>query len=199
MLGDAHAELDLLEKVPEISVALSCCRLALYTHEERWDDAGICADNLCELEPDHFLASARIQRKLNMVGSAIEFLLHGPPAMEELPEFHYQLARYYALLGEQPLAFQSLERAAELDAHFWNQARTEPDLAPLPLMHRLRIKVELRRTLLAPAGRNHFGMPLEPAKVGYLRSPLPGSLRIWVLGLFAPVLSPKGSVAAVST
>lgn len=165
MLGDAHAELDLLEEVPEISVAPSCCRLALYTHEERWDDAGICADNLCELEPDvpdHFLASARIQRKLNMVGSAIEFLLHGPPAMEELPEFHYQLARYYALLGEQPLAFQSLERAAELDAHFWNQARTEPDLAPLH--HRLppeslatiEESLALPSTACVPRERNHL-------------------------------------------
>ena len=74
----------------------------------------------------------------------------------------------------------------------------ERKLTPTPFMHRLRIMVERPRTLLAPAGRKYFGMPLEPAKVGYLRSPLPGSLRIWVLGLFAPVLSPKGSIAAVS-
>ncbi|MFP6866686.1 MAG: hypothetical protein VCA35_12140 [Roseibacillus sp.] len=162
MLGEAHAELGLLEEVPGISVALSCCRLALFTHEERWDDAGICADNLCELEPDHFLASARIQRKLNMVGSAIEFLLHRPPAMEELPEFHYQLGRYYALLGEQPLDSQNLGRAAELDAHFWNQARTEPGLAPLH--HRLppeslatiEESLALPSTACVPRERNHL-------------------------------------------
>jgi hypothetical protein len=109
-------------------------------------------------------------------------------------------ARAAALRGQlsfEHLRLGEIEKGAQHMEKVFAMAR-ERKLTPTPLMHRLRIMVERPRTLLAPAGRKYFGMPLEPAKVGYLRSPLPGSLRIWVLGLFAPVLSPKGSIAAVS-
>lgn len=154
MLEESHTELDAICEVPEYAVPVNFCRLALFTREGRWHDAGICASNLCQLEPQvpsHFLITASIQRNLGLVGSAIDVLLEGPLSLEGLPEYHYSLATYFALLGESQLAVKSLREAMDLDAKCRERAQTDPDLASIrPLLNN---EPEMHPTT-APSNRN---------------------------------------------
>jgi len=71
-------------------------------------------------------------RELDRISEAKAVLLEAEPHhWERCALLHYNLACYHSLLGELDAARARLRKACRMDAHWKDQARTDPDLKAL--------------------------------------------------------------------
>jgi hypothetical protein len=101
---------------------------------EHWNAAADTGRLLCLKVPDcdeFFLQAAYCLHETGDTLAARDWLLRGPKSLIKVPLFHYNLACYLAVLGEQKRARAHLRRAFSLDRSLREAARKDADLASL--------------------------------------------------------------------
>ena len=101
---------------------------------ERWNAGADTGRLLCLREPKEprfFIHAAYCLHETGDTEAARNWLLTGPSCLIEDPLFHYNLACYHAVLGEQKQARSHLRRAFSMDESLRRRARQDADLATL--------------------------------------------------------------------
>lgn len=134
MWGEAIAELDSIP--PELQNRIEVLQVRLYVlmQARRWPDAAEAAKQLCVCDPDStlgFIHAAFCLHELGRTREALELLMAGPESLLQDATYHYNLACYYAVLGDVQRAQTSLVLCFKMDAHFKEYAKTDPDLKNL--------------------------------------------------------------------
>ena len=134
MFSDALEQLDSLpDDARRGSIAVEL-RIVILMQAKRWKSALTSSRELCKLEPERptgYIHAAYCLHELGRTEDARTFLINGPDSLHKEPTFHYNLACYECRLGQLDLARAHLEKSIELDKHFRDFAKSDPDLAPL--------------------------------------------------------------------
>ncbi|MEO8438990.1 MAG: hypothetical protein ABI540_02095 [Spartobacteria bacterium] len=96
-----------------------------------WTRALAFSRKLCRVAPDcgaGFLHAGFCLNQLGRTEEARKILLKGPPSLRREPIFFYNLGCYEALLGRPLAAQRHLETSFQMDAHFREIAKKDPDL-----------------------------------------------------------------------
>jgi predicted Zn-dependent protease len=102
--------------------------------EQRWGEALVVAQKLCELEPQQpggFIHAAFCLHELGRTREALDLLARGPASLRTKPVYYYNLGCYLARLGEEEKALHLLRQSFEMDGSLRRHARHDPDLDPL--------------------------------------------------------------------
>lgn len=97
-----------------------------------WNAAADTARVLCALQPGNpafFLHAAYCLHETGDTLAARNQLLRGPKSLFSLAHFHYNIACYHWVLGEQAQARTHLRRAIAMDSTLREHALTDRDLA----------------------------------------------------------------------
>jgi tetratricopeptide (TPR) repeat protein len=132
MLEEAWEELDGVEPGGGRDAGATKVRLLLLLREERWGRALEVAQAMVALEPgaaEGYIHSAYCLHELGRTGEAERVLEEGPPALERVAVYFYNLACYKSVRGEVKEAAALLETAVEMDGNLVEVARRDPDLA----------------------------------------------------------------------
>ena len=109
-------------------------RLAAEMEVQRWNAASDTARLLCLREPGDGRAYLQAAYCLHETGdtlAAMNWLLRGPGKLLQEPLFHYNMACYQTVLGEQKGALRHLARAVEMDPSLRETATKNKDLESL--------------------------------------------------------------------
>ena len=109
-------------------------RLIAEMESHRWNAAADTGRLLCLKEPKEarfFIHAAYCLHETGDTLAARDWLLRGPATLIEDPLFHYNIACYLAVLGDNKRAESHLERAFEMDASLRQSAQEDTDLAAL--------------------------------------------------------------------
>lgn len=109
-------------------------RLIAEMESRRWNAAADTGRLLCLKEPKEarfFIHAAYCLHETGDTLAARDWLLRGPATLIEDPLFHYNIACYLAVLGDNERAESHLERAFEMDASLKESALEDSDLASL--------------------------------------------------------------------
>ena len=102
--------------------------------ENRWGEALVVAQKLCELEPQQpggFIHAAFCLHELGRTREALDLLARGPASLRTKPVYYNNLGCYLARLGEEEKALHLLRQSFEMDGSLRRHARHDPDLDPL--------------------------------------------------------------------
>lgn len=124
-----QAEGDRLLRVETLGV-----RGAIYMHQNRWNDALIVSEKLCNEQPhrpENYLNAATCLYHLGRIHEALAALGAGPASIRKLPEYFYNLACYEVKLGHYPEARRALGRCFNMDKKFQELARQNVELRTL--------------------------------------------------------------------
>ena len=133
-LGMNQEALDVLDSLPSEEASLSASislRLMALNGMERWEMA---ADLARQSIPDHphcgalYLLGAYAIRRLLNVSDARHFLESGKAHLETDPLYHFNMACYDCVLGDEEAAREKLAIAFELAPRMRELAMTDPDL-----------------------------------------------------------------------
>jgi tetratricopeptide (TPR) repeat protein len=108
--------------------------LQIYQSWGKWAEGAAVAERLIEKDPDEadwYLALGFAVRRAQSLAAA-EVILSA--ALQKFPQnatIHFNLACYYAQLGDVTRAQSYLQKAIEIDDSFRVAARSDPDLKPL--------------------------------------------------------------------
>ncbi|MES2573058.1 MAG: tetratricopeptide repeat protein [Verrucomicrobiota bacterium] len=136
-LGMFEDSLDELQTLPEEArrhPTVLELRVVILIQAKRWKTALSASRELCRIDPRRptgYIHAAYCLHELDRTEDARDFLLNGPDTLHSEPTFHYNLACYECRLGHLELARIHLDRSIELDKHFKDFAKTDPDLARL--------------------------------------------------------------------
>ena len=131
---EAIEELAELPDNTKDNVMVLAAWLQIYQAWGKWAEGAAVAERLIEKEPDQadwYVALAFATRRAQSL-SAAEVILSA--ALKKFPEdatINFNLACYYAQLGELDKSRFCLERAIQIDDRFKMAALTDPDLRPL--------------------------------------------------------------------
>lgn len=135
MLADAARELAGIPREDDADRDVLEARLDLATQRRSWKTAVRLGEQLATRYPEieaGWIGWAYALRELQQVEEARAVLLEAEPRHgKKSALLHFNLACYYALLGEPDNARERLERACKLDVRFKDDALTDPDLASL--------------------------------------------------------------------
>lgn len=135
MLADAASELAKIPREDAENREVLEARLDLATQQRAWKKAVKWGERLATTYPElesGWIGWAYALRELQLVDEARVVLLEAEPRHgKKSALLHFNLACYYALLGEVETARERLERACKLDVRFKDEALTDPDLASL--------------------------------------------------------------------
>jgi len=109
-------------------------RLIAEMESHRWNAAADTGRLLCLKEPKEarfFIHAAYCLHETGDTLAARDWLLRGPATLIEDPLFHYNIACYLAVLGDNKRAESHLERAFEMDESLRQSAQEDTDLAAL--------------------------------------------------------------------
>ena len=116
-------------RCPALEVKLSAEMMA-----ERWNAGADTGRLLCMREPKEprfFIDAACCLHETGDTLAARNWLMTGPSVLIDDPQFHYNIACYHAVLGEEKRAISHLDRAISMDESLLEQARRDNDLADL--------------------------------------------------------------------
>lgn len=131
---------DAWEQVSQINSAYGCAapvlriKLMLFLRERRWEEALDISREFQATRPDladGYIHAAFCLHEMGETHRARSTLLSGPPMLSDDPLFHYNLACYHAVLGEEENAREALGRAVDMDKKLSLVAAKDPDLASL--------------------------------------------------------------------
>lgn len=135
MLADAAKELAQVPDEDGENREVLEARLDLATQRRTWKAAIKYGEQLATRYPElegGWIGWAYALRELQKIEEARAVLLEAEPRHgKKSALLHFNLACYYALLGEPEAARERLERACKLDVRFKDEALTDPDLASL--------------------------------------------------------------------
>lgn len=134
MYAEAHEQLELADKDPDLRMAVAARQLDLYIAEERWEDAVILGEVLADLDPENGDYSLQWARALHAQGkseAALEVLGEAFCELEHDPEYRYYTALYSAVVGQSRKALYNLGQAIAMDSDWLKVALTEPELKDL--------------------------------------------------------------------
>ena len=100
----------------------------------RWNAGADTGRLLCLREPKEprfFLHAAYCLHETGDTLAARNWLMTGPSALIEDPQFHYNIACYHAVLGERKQARSHLKRAFSMDESLRAMAARDSDLSDL--------------------------------------------------------------------
>lgn len=133
MLADAASELARIPREDDETREVMEARLDLATQRRTWKTAVRHGEQLATRYPEieaGWIGWAYALRELQKIEEAKGVLLEAEPRHgKKSALLHFNLACYYALLGEVDTARERLARACKLDARFKDEALTDPDLA----------------------------------------------------------------------
>lgn len=130
LLDQASDELESVSFDQRFAPAVVRARLELHMASSHWDVVVSFASDFAPAHPNELLPWvhwAYALRELNRVAEARDVLLRAE-ALHDRAIIHYNLACYYCLLGDIPVAKERLRRACKLDAKFKASALDDPDL-----------------------------------------------------------------------
>jgi tetratricopeptide (TPR) repeat protein len=136
-LGLYQEAVEELEDLPESSrddIPVLATWLLVYQSWGKWSEAEAVAERLIQKDPDEadwYVALGFAVRRAQSLAAA-EVILSA--ALQKFPgnaTIHFNLACYYAQLGDLEKARQSVERAIAIDETFKKVALADPDLKPL--------------------------------------------------------------------
>lgn len=135
MLADAASELAKIPREDGENREVLEVRLDLATQRRSWKTAAKRGEQLATRYPEiesGWIGWAYALRELQQIEEAKAVLLEAEPRHgRKSALLHFNLACYYALLGEVETARERLERACKLDVRFKEEALTDPDLVSL--------------------------------------------------------------------
>ncbi|MES2697222.1 MAG: hypothetical protein V4773_27400 [Verrucomicrobiota bacterium] len=135
MSAAAAAELDRVKSADAHRLDVLEVRLDLHTQLRAWEQASGVGELLARLFPDYeggWIGWAYALREMQHITEARAVLLEAEPKHGlKSAVLHFNLACYYALLGDVTVARQRLRRACQLDASFKQAAKDDPDLKSL--------------------------------------------------------------------
>ena len=105
-----------------------------YRVMERYDDAVTALEKSKELEPENthtLLALGWCYKRLEKIDAAIQALEDALAACPDEAIIHYNLACYWSLAKNVPLALVYLAQAFDLDPDYRDMVADEPDFDPL--------------------------------------------------------------------
>jgi tetratricopeptide (TPR) repeat protein len=106
-------------------------RLHILMQGERWSDALASAKELLLLNSSAlpaYIHGAFALHELGRTTEARDLLLRGPEVLGMDPTYHYNIACYEAVLGNNESAKRSLEKSFALDETYRDFAKQDPDL-----------------------------------------------------------------------
>jgi Flp pilus assembly protein TadD len=138
-LGMNHAAWRELEAIGEpaqrhLDLDVLQTELVLLIKEERWEEGFLRSEAMRRLGPEclqAYIHGGYCLHELGRTVEACEFLKSGPPLLQREAVYHYNLACYYAVLGELKAARKALAKAIDRDPQFRHAAKTDPDLEAL--------------------------------------------------------------------
>lgn len=136
MPGDALEELKGLSKEDAESRKVKELKLAAQILQKDWNGGAGTALELCNDavdEPDFFLSAAFCLHEAGDTKKALDCLDKGPWELQELPVYHYNMACYHWVLGEEKSARDFLSKAIEMDENFKESALVDKDLVGLEM------------------------------------------------------------------
>lgn len=133
---EALAELARLQPADRMKRQALELKLVAEMKAGRWNAGADTGRLLCLREPGEgrfFLHAACCLHETGDTLAAKNWLMTGPPALIEDPLFHYQIARYHAVLGEKAPARRHLEKAFAMDGKLRRRAADDGDLEGVEL------------------------------------------------------------------
>jgi predicted Zn-dependent protease len=135
LVNEAFAEIEAIEGPDRLSLDVLRFRVNLFMEAKQWKDVVALAQTVCAAapgDPDVWVSWAYALRELQRVVEAREVLLQAEPLHAAAnPVIHYNLACYYALLGDLPEARRRLALACKADKDWAKAALDDPDLEAL--------------------------------------------------------------------
>jgi len=134
MHDDALAELDSLPEEEQHEYTVVEARTQVHIGAKKWEPALATAVVLCKedpVRPTGFIHAAFCLHELGRTEEARNLLLEGPLTLHREPTFHYNMACYECRLGQLDVARAHLEKSFQLDKHFRQLAKSDPDLVAL--------------------------------------------------------------------
>lgn len=134
MLGEAEAELCLLEEEHADALPTRRMRLLILMRRNQWREAASLAAELCELDSDNadlYIQHALCLHEIGRTEDAIKRLVHGPSSLRRSPVFYYNLGCYHARLGRLADAAVLLRQSFRMDRRLADFALKDPDLKPM--------------------------------------------------------------------
>ncbi len=131
MAGEALSELNAMTSVKKKTERHSELLLATQMMLKDWSNATFTAERLCnmnEKECGYFIHAAFCLHEIGDTEGAMNRLLSGPRGLLKEPLYHYNLACYYAMLGQVIPAESALVKAFELDSKLRKVAEKDDDL-----------------------------------------------------------------------
>ncbi len=131
---DALKELEGLNAKERMRKQALELRLVAQMKAAHWNAGADTARLLCmrdPKEPRFFIHAAYCLHETGDTVAARNFLMTGPSNLIDEPLFHYNIACYHAVLGEQKRARSHLSRALSMDESLRGRARQDADLATL--------------------------------------------------------------------
>lgn len=131
----SHLPLQAAERVDVIELTVLC-----HMGDQRWAEALVLTQKLCELEPEEpggFIHAAYCLHELGHTTEALDLLARGPATLRTKPVYYYNLGCYLACLGQDEKALNLLRQSFEMDGSLRSHARKDPDLDRLrPLLEK---------------------------------------------------------------
>jgi Flp pilus assembly protein TadD len=135
LLAEAKAELALIRAEDRDAPEVLAMHMELAMATGAWGRVIGFARQLASVYPadEHpWIAWAYALREKQRIAEARDVLLHGEPSIREPSALvDYNLACYYALLGDLPEARRRLKRACAREPDWKTEALTDPDLTAL--------------------------------------------------------------------
>ena len=136
-LGLYQEAVEELEELPESSkddVPVLATWLQVYQSWGKWSEAAAVADRLIQKDPDAadwYIALAFAIRRAQSLAAAEVILCAAVQKFPANATIRFNLACYYAQLGDLDKARSYLQRAIAMDESFKTMALNDPDLRPL--------------------------------------------------------------------
>ena len=131
MPEDAFVELRNIPDSEQNSERYKELLLATEMMLKHWESAAKTAKQLCDMNPtenSYFIHAAFCLHESAETRAALEHLLSGPLSLQSDPLYHYNLACYHAVLGNEIDAYDFLTVAFSLDPELEETAREDEDL-----------------------------------------------------------------------
>jgi len=131
MPEDAFIELRNIPEDQQSSERYKELLLATEMMLKHWESAAETAKQLCEINPSensYFIHAAFCLHETAETRAALEHLSSGPTSLQSDPLFHYNLACYHAVLGNEVDAYDFLSVAFSLDPDLEETAKDDDDL-----------------------------------------------------------------------
>ena len=131
MVEDAREELNSVPVEYRDHVDYLQVEAMVLLKEEHWDAALQISRLICKTDPKcsaGYIHASYSLHELGRTEEALQTLMDGPAALQDLAIYHYNKGCYLACLGDLDQAMATLRKAFQIDGRLLEQAKSDPDL-----------------------------------------------------------------------